>query len=310
MKRFMMTTAVALLPFTAIAQTTNETGAFLAESDAMSIRASDFIGMRVYTTETEATEEEFAGVQDNWNDIGEINDVVMSRDGAIEAVLVDIGGFLGIGERQVAVDMDAIRFVSDSSTDDMENDFFLVMSAARADLENAPEYSWSNAADAAEGAMQETAEAAGAAAGAAAETATDVANATENAAAETAEAAESTAEEVADAATTGAAERTPMQREGYMVAERADLTTEMLTGARVYDTKDEWIGEVSTLIVGEDGTLNEAVIDVGGFLGIGEKPVALTMDKIDILREDGGNDIRVYVPMSKEELEALPVHEG
>ena len=51
-------------------------------------------------------------------------------------------------------------------------------------------------------------------------------------------------------------------------------------------------------------------MDVGGFLGIGEKPVALPMDKIDILRADGGGELRIYVPMTEEELESLPRHDG
>ena len=60
--------------------------------------------------------DEYAGVQDGWNDIGEINDVILTRDGKVHAALVDIGGFLGLGERQVALGMENIRFVSDSAT--------------------------------------------------------------------------------------------------------------------------------------------------------------------------------------------------
>ncbi|WP_260106204.1 PRC-barrel domain-containing protein [Phaeobacter inhibens] len=41
---------------------------------------------------------------------------MLNRDGTVDSVLVDIGGFLGMGENQVAVDMKSVKFVADSST--------------------------------------------------------------------------------------------------------------------------------------------------------------------------------------------------
>ncbi len=66
--------------------------------------------------------------------------VILTRDGKVDAVLIDIGGFLGMGERQVALGMEAIRFVSDSATAEDLGDFFLVVNADRTILEAAPEY--------------------------------------------------------------------------------------------------------------------------------------------------------------------------
>ena len=88
------------------------------------------------------------------------------------------------------------------------------------------------------------------------------------------------------------------------------LTTEKLTGAKVYDTNDEWIGDVGALIMTADGKITDAVIDVGGFLGMGEKPVALKLSDIDILRNETGNDVRVYVSMTKDQLKELPRFDG
>lgn len=56
-----------------------------------------------------------------------------------------------------------------------------------------------------------------------------------------------------------------------------EMTTEALTGAWTYDSNDEHIGEVSQVIVNTSGSVEAVIIDVGGFLGIGEKPVELTM---------------------------------
>ena len=261
---------------------------FRTEADPMEIHASAFIGKRVYSSEAEIEGDAFDGVQADWEDIGEINDVIMSRDGRVEAVLVDIGGFLGIGERQVAVDMASIRFVADDATAEDLSDYFLVMNAPRAMLEEAPEYKGYHDAAMMKESAEETVDAAA-----------------ENVV-ETAEAAAETTE--AAAADAAAGMREPIMREGYVTAEEADLNTEMLTGAPVYDATDEWIGEVSELIIDTDGRITNAVIDVGGFLGIGEKPVELNIGDVDILRADGSTDLRVYVPMTKEELEALPTY--
>lgn len=290
MKRLMLSTAMLGALAVSAAAESHSGPMFRTEADPTEIHASDFIGMRVYSSEAALEAEEYAGLQDGWEDIGEINDVVLSRDGAVEAVLVDIGGFLGIGERQVAVDMNALRFVSDSGTGEDPDDFFIVMNASRADFEGAPEYSWQNQASLqGEATMEETEADVTAEADAMADDPNEVV-----------------------AGTTGAdtMPRERIEREGYLAAEAEFLTTEKLTGAPVYDANDEWIGEVGELLVSADGKLTDAVIDVGGFLGIGEKPVALEIDKVDILRQDGGDEVRVYVPMSKDELEAMPEFEG
>lgn len=251
------------------AATTEMTSPFRADADPMTVAASDFIGMRVYASEAALEAEEYAGLQDGWEDIGEINDVIIARDGSVEAVLVDIGGFLGIGERQVAVDMKAVRFVSDSATAEDADDFFLVLNADRAVLEGAPVY--------------------GMAPGMTDGTATDQAM--------------TDTETMAPAATATAAD-------APATIAVAELTAEELQGAPVYDADNTWIGEVSELVLTPEGQVSEAVIDVGGFLGIGAKPVALDMESVTIAREAGSDDLRLTVAMTKAELEAMPEHAG
>lgn len=251
------------------AATTEMTSPFRADADPMTVAASDFIGMRVYASEAALEAEEYAGLQDGWEDIGEINDVIIARDGSVEAVLVDIGGFLGIGERQVAVDMTAVRFVSDSATAEDADDFFLVLNANRAVLEGAPVY--------------------GMAPGMTDDTATDQAM--------------TDTETMAPAATATAAD-------APATIAVAELTAEELQGAPVYDADNTWIGEVSELVLTPEGQVSEAVIDVGGFLGIGAKPVALDMESVTIAREAGSDDLRLTVAMTKAELEAMPEHAG
>lgn len=271
MKNLMLTTAVlAAFSGAAYAQDATTPGMFRPAGDAMELRVSSFIGMRVYARETAADAAEYNGMQQDWSDIGEVNDVILSRNGTVDAVLVDIGGFLGMGERQIAVAMSAIQFVGDSSTADVPEDFFLVMTAARADLEAAPDYTVNNAVPA-------------------------------------------TGEVVADPAAVAGANETlgePIARDGYLAAEADYLTAEKLTGSKVYDANDEVIGEVGSLVLADDGQVTQAIIDVGGFLGMGEKPVALALTDITILRNEAGDDVRVYLTKTKAELEAMPAFSG
>lgn len=58
-----------------------------------------------------------------------------------------------------------------------------------------------------------------------------------------------------------------------------ELTSEFLDGATIYGADDEKIGTVSHLHGGQ------IVIDVGGFLGIGAKPVAVAANQLDFMRD-------------------------
>jgi len=85
----------------------------------------------------------------------------------------------------------------------------------------------------------------------------------------------------------------------------AELTDDSLSGATVYGPGDETVGTVSHLHGAGSGA--EAIIDVGGFLGIGSKPVALRVSEIDFMRDEDGT-IHGVTRQSKEELKALPAH--
>ncbi len=57
------------------------------------------------------TDLEGKNVEDaNGEDIGDISDVLVNQEGEVIAVLVGVGGFLGIGEKDVAVSMSALEF--------------------------------------------------------------------------------------------------------------------------------------------------------------------------------------------------------
>ncbi len=314
MKPLLLGTALALV----LGSSVSAQDLFRTEVDMTAIVASEFIGKRVYAAEAELSADEFDGVQQDWNDIGEINDVILTRDGRVDSVLVDIGGFLGMGERQIAVSMESIRFVNDSGTAEDMNDFFLVISADRTTLEGAPEYMRQSGAmnDGDNAAATDGAATTGTDTGAAAtDDASDAGTdgnlaegtATDGAAAEGAVATDGTMAAEGEVVTDGTVAGTATSGEGYMDA--ASLTAEQLMGVRVYGQNDEDVGEISDIVLDADGKATQIIVDVGGFLGIGEKPVAIDMTQLQIMQEPDGGAMTARVQMTKEEIEDLPGQE-
>jgi hypothetical protein len=104
--------------------------------------------------------------------------------------------------------------------------------------------------------------------------------------------------------TTGDVATAPLP-EGYSAIAPDALTAEMLTGANVHDMNDATIAEVSDLVLTPEGQATDVVVDVGGFLGIGAKQVAIPMDRVTVAQNADGA-VQVYVDMTKDELKALP----
>ena len=68
-----------------------------------------------------------------------------------------------------------------------------------------------------------------------------------------------------------------------------ELKAEDLIGTTVYGANDENIGEISDIVLSQDGKVDAIIIDVGGFLGMGEKPVAIGFDKLAFMTDKDGN---------------------
>jgi hypothetical protein len=78
-----------------------------------------------------------------------------------------------------------------------------------------------------------------------------------------------------------------------------------LMGLRVTGNGDENIGSISDLLVDKDGNIVAAVIGVGGFLGIGQKDVAISFDSLNVTQDKDGNP-QARLSLSKKELEGAP----
>jgi sporulation protein YlmC with PRC-barrel domain len=99
--------STALLATIASAQTPTTTTDRAASSATMSSsqlqgdwRASKVVGLSVYN--------------DNNEKLGSINDLVMDKSGNIKAVVLGVGGFLGMGEHLVAVPLEKVKFSNEA----------------------------------------------------------------------------------------------------------------------------------------------------------------------------------------------------
>ncbi|MBR0749552.1 PRC-barrel domain-containing protein [Bradyrhizobium japonicum] len=58
-----------------------------------------------------------------------------------------------------------------------------------------------------------------------------------------------------------------------------------LMGLNVYNETNEKLGDINELLVDKSGKINAVVIGVGGFLGMGEHDIAVSMDKLKFVEE-------------------------
>ncbi|RRY11872.1 PRC-barrel domain-containing protein [Brucella anthropi] len=85
---------------------------------------SSFVGRSVYESSA-----------NDAKSIGKLNDLIMGPDGKVEAAVIGVGGFLGVGEKDVAVSPDVIQLAKRS-----DGDTWLVLNASKDQLNAAPAF--------------------------------------------------------------------------------------------------------------------------------------------------------------------------
>jgi sporulation protein YlmC with PRC-barrel domain len=99
-----------------------------------------------------------------------------------------------------------------------------------------------------------------------------------------------------------------MQSNGYMASAPANgIHASTLMGAQVTTTAGEEVGAVSDLIIEEDGQVVGIVLGVGGFLGMGEKNVAIGWD--DVQKSGNADELELQIDHSRESLTSAPEFE-
>jgi sporulation protein YlmC with PRC-barrel domain len=105
---------------------------------------------------------------------------------------------------------------------------------------------------------------------------------------------------------TTASQPAPKPVEGQIIMQSEDtILASVLKGASVYGPEGSSIGSITDLIVGTDGKIDGVVIGVGGFLGIGERNVAVKWDKLQLHPEDSGK-VRLMLSATKDDLKNAP----
>ena len=293
------------------------------------------VGSDQYLSENIIGQDVFSGPGEDADDIGGINDLVIASSGKVEAGVVGVGGFLGIGEKDVAVPFDQFMM-----TRGEDNAVRVTLAATKDQLNQAPSFvSDRDADETASNTTDNDATATDTAADQSAATATGGAAATGAAVGSAmnsggdstqqtaSNAADSTPAATGDAgtATTGAATGSGVaaadsssstdstastggsDRPSQLtpVTDQSKLTADNLIGTTVYGPNDTTVGDIGDIALNTQGQVDAVIIDVGGFLGIGEKPVAVAMDNLKFMQDANGS-LYLQTQFTQEQLNNAP----
>ena len=84
------------------------------------LRAGEVIGSTVYDVQNQ--------------NVGSVKDIVLDRDGKVSAVVIDVGAFLGVGGKDVAIALDDLKTTNDR----------LTLRQSKSQLQSAPPYHLTN----------------------------------------------------------------------------------------------------------------------------------------------------------------------
>jgi len=112
-----------------IAPPSSASSAFLHQQINSEWRASKLIGTKVMGPDNAK--------------IGDIEDVVIESNGVVRAVVIGVGGFLGVGEKDVAIPLKSLVIKQSLNGDKIEK---LSVSFTKEQLKNAPGFKWNQAA--------------------------------------------------------------------------------------------------------------------------------------------------------------------
>ncbi|MCV9998656.1 PRC-barrel domain-containing protein [Pararhizobium sp. YC-54] len=234
------------------------------------VLASAVLGKTVYT-----------GADEQGEAIGDVNDVVINADGGAEALVIGVGGFLGIGEKDVAINFDRV------SWSDRDGQRIIVVSATKEELQAAPEFERAALMDGA------------------------AATGPEDDTVATTQPATGTTPQMTDpdiAPPAGTVTTTTAPPDEMRLVDPALLSAEKLIGTEVKVADDTRVGEIGDVLLDKNGKVEAYVIDVGGFLGIGQKPVAMSAESVEVMADAKGT-MTIYSPFTKAQMETQAAYD-
>jgi sporulation protein YlmC with PRC-barrel domain len=214
---------------------------------------SKIIGVAVYN-----------GTGDNAEKIGEVNDIVLSKDGTAKSLVLGVGGFLDLGEKNVAYDFNKAQWA------EKDGKRWLVVSATKEELKSLREFD-AKAYDA-----------------------------TVLTASTKATSPVTTAPQANSTAAVGKAALTEMPID--------KIRAEDLIGTTVYGADDAKVGKIGDVVLTGDKKIDAVIVDVGGFLGMGAKEVAVGFEKLKFMTDKDGNKY-LYTSFTKAQLTAQTAYD-
>ena len=225
------------------------------------VRADDVTTPAATTSGTAVNTDEMIGrtvVNSRGENVGEVESVLIDKDGKVRYVVIGVGGFLGMGERDVAVRWDELSF-----TDNNEK---IGVSMTKDQVSALPVHRFSDPS--LKGKVY----------------------AYEDGVKANPYLADSGG---ATIATTGSATATNT------------VDPQKLIGRDIKNGSNDTVGEINSVLIDKDRNVRYVVVGVGGFLGMGEKQVALPWDVLTITE----NGEKVTADVTKEQLKALPEYQ-
>jgi len=197
--------------------------------------------------------------------IGDVKDIVIANDGKAKYIVIGVGGFLGIGEKNVAYDFSKAEWV------EKKGERWLVAKTSKEDLTAQPDFDLK---------AYDT-------------TASNAAASANN------EPAATTTDNTATAAIDKASlTELPVDK----------ISTNDFVGTTVYGADDAKVGEIGDVVLSTDKKVDAVIVDVGGFLGMGEKQVAVGLEKLKFMADKDGNRY-LYTNFTKGQLEAQTAYD-
>ncbi|MEJ6783381.1 PRC-barrel domain-containing protein [Aminobacter sp. Piv2-1] len=257
------TTAPAPAPAPAPTEMTPGASEVIPRADGL--LASNIIGETVYN-----------GTAEDAENIGDVNDLVLTPDGKADQLVIGVGGFLGIGEKNVAIAFNEFDWA------EKDGDRWLVVPMTKEQLEALPDFD-RRGYDPAPAPVAAT---------------------------EPMPSTDQTAQAPAtpDATATDQTKTTSIDKSALKQLPATDVRSEEMVGTTVYGADDANIGEIGDIVMTADGKVDAYIIDVGGFLGMGEKKVAVGSDNLAFMVDQDGKKY-LYTTFTKEQLDKQPAYD-
>jgi len=224
--------------------------------------------------------------------IGEIKSVYISSEGTVDSVMVGVGGFLGVGEREVQLAWKDLHVADNGEkvTVNMTKDQLKAMAPY-----SYKDTSWRGNVFTDRGVWTEDQRAA-----------RDARATADNAAAANRD------RTMADSKTTADSKPAPATAPAAIAATEStgdfnaagDMSANAVIGTKIHNANKDTVGTVQDLYLDGQGATRTVVVSVGGFLGVGAKDVAIKWS--DLKQSRDGKSLVLTTNLSKDDLKALP----